>query len=303
MPLGEQHYRMRAMRQIVAKFNITHWVKIFMDKLKEVKLMQRSLQTRHVSGATEQSIINRYHNTHKRVIFLDYDGTLVGFRSDIELAAPDEELYDLLTALTADPDNEVVLISGRKHENIDNWFANSKLYLIAEHGSWFKQQHSTWHKISGLSDNWKHDIYPLMETYVDRTPGSFIEEKSYSLVWHYRKAQKGLGELRANELMNNLKYLAGDLGLQLLMGDKVLEVKNMEINKGKAALTLIDKNNYDFIIAFGDDYTDEDLFKALPDSAISIKVGSNLSAAKFYLRNPVEVRKLLAGFTKDVPVS
>ncbi len=208
MPLDEQHYRMRAMRQIVAKFNITHWVKIFMDKLKEVKLMQRSLQTRHVSGATEQSIINRYHNTHKRVIFLDYDGTLVGFRSDIELASPDKELYDLLTALTADPDNEVVLISGRKHENIDNWFADSKLYLIAEHGSWFKQQRSTWHKISGLSDNWKHDIYPLMETYVDRTPGSFIEEKSYSLVWHYRKAQKGLGELRANELMNNLKYLA-----------------------------------------------------------------------------------------------
>ncbi len=86
------------------------------------------------------------------------------------------------------------------------------------------------------------------------------------------------------------------------MGDKVLEVKNMEINKGKAALTLIEKNNYDFIIAFGDDYTDEDLFKALPDSAISIKVGGNLSAAKFYLRNPVEVRKLLADFTKAVPV-
>ncbi len=87
------------------------------------------------------------------------------------------------------------------------------------------------------------------------------------------------------------------------MGDKVLEVKNMEINKGKAALTLIEKNNYDFIIAFGDDYTDEDLFKALPDSAISIKVGGNLSAAKFYLRNPAEVRKLLADFTKGVPVS
>jgi len=142
-----------------------------------------------------------------------------------------------------------------------------------------------------------------METYVDRTPGSFIEEKSYSLVWHYRKAPKGLGELRANELMNNLKYLASDKGLQLLSGDKVLEVKNVEINKGKAALTLIENNNYDFIIAFGDDYTDEDLFKALPDNAVSIKVGGNLSAAKFYLRNPAEVRKLLAGFTKNVLVT
>ncbi len=303
MPLYEQQISMQSMRQVVAKFNITHWVKIFMDKLKEVKQMQRSMQTRHVSGATEQSIINRYHNTSKRIIFLDYDGTLVGFNANIEKAVPDQELRDLLNELISDPANEVVLISGRKHENLDEWFGDSKLYLIAEHGSWFKQENTTWHKIGGLNDNWKHDIYPLLETYVDRTPGSFIEEKSYSLVWHYRKAQKGLGELRANELMNNLKYLASDKGLQLLSGDKVLEVKNIEINKGKAALTLIDNNNYDFIIAFGDDYTDEDLFKALPDNAISIKVGSNLSAAKFYLRNPVEVRKLLTGFTKNVPVT
>ena len=141
-----------------------------------------------------------------------------------------------------------------------------------------------------------------MDTYVDRTPGAFIEEKTYSLVWHYRNAQKGLGELRASELMNNLKYLASDKGLQLLPGDKVLEVKNMEINKGKAAVLQVEKCDYDFIIAFGDDFTDEDVFKALPDSAITIKVGSNVSAAKFYLRNPTEVRKLLTSFTEDVPV-
>src|SRR3981081_961236 len=108
---------------------------------------------------------------------------------------------------------------------------------------------------------------PVLETYVDRTPGTFIEEKTYSLVWHYRKAQKGLGELRAGELMNNLKYLANDKGLQLLPGDKVVEVKKIEINKGKAALMLIDNDDYDFILALGDDYSDEDIFRALPDSS------------------------------------
>jgi len=87
--------------------------------------------------------------------------------------------------------------------------------------------------------------------------------------------------------------------LQLLPGDKVLEIKNMEINKGKAALTLTANEDYDFIMAFGDDYTDEDLFKALPDSAITIKVGSNISAAKFYLRNPSEVRRFLFDLTES----
>jgi trehalose 6-phosphate synthase/phosphatase len=257
------------------------------------------MQTRHVSGATGQSIINRYAKTKKRLIFLDYDGTLVAFKANVADASPDTELYSLLDMLADDPANHVVLISGRKHENLSNWFDDKNIYLIAEHGAWHKQQNTRWHKIQGLSDNWKQDIYPIMETYVDRTPGSFIEEKTYSLAWHYRKAQKGLGELRANELMNNLKYQANDKGLQLLPGDKVLEIKNMEINKGKAALTLTANEDYDFIMAFGDDYTDEDLFKALPDSAITIKVGSNISAAKFYLRSPVEVRRFLFNLTES----
>ena len=216
MSPGEQKVRMQQMRQLVAKFNTLHWVKIFMERLKEVKLMQRSMQSRHVSQATEQSIINRYLKTKKRIIFLDYDGTLVDFKSNILQAYPDKELFSLIEKLQDDPANELVLISGRKHENLGEWFGDKNLYLVAEHGSWFKKQGSAWHKVSGLSDSWKSEIFPLLETYVDRTPGTFIEEKTYSLVWHYRNAQKGLGELRATELMNNLKYLASDKGLQLL---------------------------------------------------------------------------------------
>lgn len=302
MPLDEQKRRMQQMREMVSKFNISHWVKIFMDKLKEVKLLQRSMQTRYIGQGTEQSIVNRYAKTSKRILFLDYDGTLVDFKSNIEQASPDKELYKLLNQLTEDPANHVVLISGRKHENLEEWFGNSNIDLIAEHGAWSKKSGKAWHKLPGLSAQWKHDIMPILETYVDRTPGTFIEEKTYSLVWHYRKAQKGLGELRAGELMNNLKYLATDKGLQLLPGDKVVEVKNIEINKGKAALTLIDGDNYDFIMAFGDDYTDEDIFKALPDTAITIKIGSNLSAAKFYLRNPWEARKLLNKLAENAVV-
>lgn len=303
MPLQEQRTRMTQMRQIVSKFNISHWVKIFMDKLEEVKQLQRSMQTRYVSEGTEQSIINRYMKTRNRIIFLDYDGTLVNFNSDIDQASPDGDLNDLLKALCEDSSNHVVLISGRKHENLEKWFDDYDIDLVAEHGAWFKKQGTRWHKLPGLSAQWKQEIAPILETYVDRTPGSFIEEKSYSLVWHYRKAQKGLGELRAGELMNNLKYIAMDKGLQLLPGDKVVEIKNIEINKGKAALTMVDNENYDFIMALGDDYTDEDIFKSLPDDAITIKIGTNVSAAKFYLRTPAEARKLLKNLTEHHQVA
>ena len=302
MPVEEQRRRMIPMRQLVAKFNVNHWVNIFMERLNEVKLMQRSMQTRHVHSATAQSIINRYHHTSKRIIFLDYDGTLVDFNPNVNQAYPDKELYEILTQLASDPNNRLVIISGRKHENLGEWFGDKNIYLVAEHGAWFKQQGTDWHKINGLSTSWKKEIQLELEKYVDRTPGSFIEEKTYSLAWHYRKAQPGLGEMRANELMNTLKFLATDKGLQLLPGDKVVEVKNMEINKGKAALSLVDESDYDFIMALGDDFTDEDLFKSLPDSSISIKVGTGASAAKFFVRNPKEVRGLLKALTAEVPV-
>jgi len=300
MPMDEQRVRMKAMRQVVSKFNVSHWVKVFMDKLTEVKQLQRSMQTRYVAHGTEQSIISRYAKTNRRVIFLDYDGTLVDFVTNIEQAHPDEDLYKLFEQLTEDPDNRLVLVSGRKHENLEKWFGKGDIDMIAEHGAWIKKKGSIWHKLPGLSSQWKQEIRPVLETFVDRTPGTFIEEKSFSLVWHYRKAQKGLGELRAGELMNNLKYLATDKGLQLLPGNKVVEVKNVEINKGKAAMMLIDNTEYDFIMALGDDYTDEDIFKALPDSAITIKIGNNLSAAKFYLRTPQEARKLLKNMVEAV---
>jgi trehalose 6-phosphate synthase/phosphatase len=166
--------------------------------------------------------------------------------------------------------------------------------LIAEHGAWTKKQGTRWKKIPGLTDQWKQDIYPTLDTYTDRTPGAFIEEKSYSLVWHYRKVEEGLGELRANELVNTLRYYTKDKGLQLLPGDKVIEVKNVEINKGRAAINWLQDRPFDFVMAIGDDHTDEDIFKALSEDTISIKVGSQVSAARYYLRNFHEVRQFLA---------
>ena len=160
-----------------------------------------------------------------------------------------------------------------------------------------------WVNLPDLIDAWKKDIYPLLETYSDRTPGSFIEEKSYSLVWHYRKVERDLGELRANELLNNLEYLIRDKHLQILRGNKVIEIKSMDINKGKSALTWLSEEEFDFVMAIGDDITDEDIFKALPEQAITIKVGSNISAAAFYVRDYADVRKLLRSITSHASIS
>lgn len=293
MPVEEQKTRMSIMRGIVKKFDIHLWVKNFMDKLEEVKQMQESLLTRYAVPAVIEEIGLDYRKAIDRYIFLDYDGTLVGFNDNIDKASPDTELYQILTDLSEDPVNRVVIVSGRRHETLEEWFGHLRLDLIAEHGAWQKHYQEEWRSLPLLTDKWKQEIKTVLDTYTDRTPGSFIEDKSYSLVWHYRKVEEGLGELRANEIINHLKVTIADKGLQMMPGNKVIEFKNIEVNKGKAALAWLYGKDPDFIIAFGDDHTDEDIFKALPGTAYTIKVGSNLSAARYYLRNFTEVRGLL----------
>jgi len=301
MPAEEQESRMVKLRKVVAKFNIKHWVKIFMDRLREVKELQQSLHTRYVSTLTTKAIYKIYAKTFKRIFFLDYDGTLVGFNADPDKASPDKELYQLLQELAADPANKVVLISGRDYQTLEKWFGHIPVTLIADHGAWQKLNNQ-WERVPALDAQWKKSVYPVLETYADRTPGSFIEEKTYSLAWHYRNVGTGLGELRAGELMNNLRYITSDQGLQILPGNKVIEVKNIEINKGRAVTALLYGQQYDFAMAIGDDHTDEDTFKAMPENSVTIKVGSNSSVAKYYLNDFKEVRNLLQGFTTAVAI-
>lgn len=293
MPAEEQHVRMKSMQSVVAKFDIHLWVKNFMDKLKEVKVMQESLHTKHAVESVRAQIAADYSKATDRYIFLDYDGTLVGFKGDIDKAAPDRELYSILEKLTQDPANRVILISGRKYETMEEWFGHLNLDMIAEHGAWQKYKDAEWKPLPLLTDRWKQEVKTVLDTYTDRTPGSFIEEKSYSLVWHYRKVEEGLGELRANEILNHLRVIIADKGLQMMPGNKVIEFKNIEVSKGKAAQNWLYGNNPDFILALGDDHTDEDIFKALSPEAYTIKVGSNISAARYYLKDYNEVRELL----------
>ncbi|MEP2296273.1 trehalose-phosphatase, partial [Algoriphagus sp.] len=141
------------------------------------------------------------------------------------------------------------------------------------------------------------DIRKIMEYYVLRTPGAFIEEKHHSLVWHYRKVESGLGDLRMRELFSHLKYMARGHNLQVLEGNMVLEIKRPDINKGRAATAMMKGMEYDFILAIGDDWTDEDTFKAMPKNAYSIRVGYAYTQANFNIKSVKQVRQLLQKLT------
>ena len=151
-----------------------------------------------------------------------------------------------------------------------------------------------------INNDWKASVEPLLEYYVDQTPKSFIEHKNFSLAWHYRKSDPDLGLQRAWELKDELRTLTSNLNLEIMDGDKVLEIKYSGINKGRAAAKKMGDVAYDFVFAVGDDWTDEYTFEAMPEEAYSIKVGTKTTKASYYIESVDLVRELLRRLTKDV---
>ncbi|CAN5879917.1 bifunctional alpha,alpha-trehalose-phosphate synthase (UDP-forming)/trehalose-phosphatase [soil metagenome] len=294
----DQKAHIENMQKTLKKYNIHHWVDLFMNRLAFIKSKQMALATSQLDQSEREYLKQRYEAAQNRLIFLDYDGTLSPFQGEPQRAHPDEELITLLQDLTADPKNRVVIISGRDRETLGTWLDGLYLAMIAEHGVWLKERGEDWQMIQPLRNDWKKEIRPIMELHVSRTPGSLLEEKDFSLVWHYRKVETGLGEVRVSELISHLSYIANSINLQLLEGDKVIEIKNVEVNKGKAAFRWIETYPHDYVLAIGDDKTDEDTFKAMPDNAFTIKVGNSRSVAKYYLDSFQEVRSLLLDLVK-----
>jgi trehalose 6-phosphate synthase/phosphatase len=289
----EQQRRNRILQNRLRRYDVTHWANEFIEQLLFQKQAQKRLETSVLPASARQEILERYDCARKRVIFLDYDGTLTPIVSRPAAAKPGRRLLALLRRLAQDPRTTVALISGRDRKTMQRWFGSLPLHLVAEHGVWIREAGEEWKMLKEQRGEWKPRIMPILERYMDRLPGAIVEEKEYSVAWHYRGAHPEQGEALAAELVDHLMNFTANIDLQVIRGKKVIEVRNAGIHKGIAGLHWLSKEHYDFILAAGDDGTDEDLFAVLPESAFSIRVGLVNSRARFNLNDSAEVFALL----------
>jgi trehalose 6-phosphate synthase/phosphatase len=136
-------------------------------------------------------------------------------------------------------------------------------------------------------------VRPIFQLYVDRLPGALLEEKEFSLAWHYRRADPEQASQCAKEMLDDLAGYTRNIDVQVFEGNKVIEVRNSGVNKGSAAKEWLSGQASDFILGVGDDWTDEDLFRSLPPAAFSVRVGVAKTAANYYLVNHTAVRRML----------
>jgi trehalose 6-phosphate synthase/phosphatase len=293
MPEEEQIRRNEVMQTRLKRYDVVRWANDFIQVLLFLKGDQKRLDAKLLSPNAQAQLIKDFAKAERRLVLLDYDGTLVPFAPLPQMAKPTEETLKILKSLSRDQKTEVVLISGRDKNTLQNWFGTFDLRLIAEHGAWIKEKNEDWSMIKPLTNDWKPQILPILEMYADRLPGSLVEEKEFAIVWHYRRADPESASMRVKELVDDLVNFTANIDVQILQGSKVVEVRCAGVNKGIAGLHFISKDNFDFILAIGDDWTDEDLFKVLPETAYSIRVGLTQSHARFNLHNHIRVIELL----------
>jgi trehalose 6-phosphate synthase/phosphatase len=244
------------------------------------------LRARLLDDPDRGRVLAAYRSARRRLLLLDYDGTLVGLVRDPASAGPSAELLSLVDRLAADPANEVVIVSGRDWKTLDAWFGDRNVALVSEHGVRVREPGGPWHHTAAISTRGKQRVRDVMQVFADRLPGSAVEVKESSVAWHYRGADPVLGPARAHELTEVLRNLTASTDLQILRGKKVVEVRPSGANKGNATLRWLSRYRGGFVLAAGDDATDEELFAVLPASAISIRVGPGESRARYNLEGP-----------------
>lgn len=296
IPKGEQIERNAPMRAYLREQNIHNWMHEIFTCLNETQQHRSAERKKYLAFEVEVSVLEAYRVARRRALFLDYDGTLVGFAARPDDAIPGAGLQAILQRLCGDGNTDVYIVSGRNRQFLSEHFSDMRIGLVAEHGAFYRSAHSDeWTPLVPAGADWFFKIAPIIEKYNRRLPGTTIEQKERSIVFHYRRAQGDLGFIRERvlELYDTLLQFTASMNIDVIQGNNNVEVRNNGVNKGVALMALARNARYDFVLAAGDDTTDEDMFRMLPPTSHTIKVGRARSAARYILRDQNEVVQFL----------
>jgi trehalose 6-phosphate synthase/phosphatase len=294
MPRDERQGRMRALRQRVVGWDRRRWASLFMERLSDPASEQLDVNVRRQVLEDVMAAVARAARGGRRVmLLLDYDGTLVPFAQAPELARPDDGVRRLLLALAALPATEVHIVSGRARQTLEQWFGELPVGLHAEHGLWSRLPGGAGQQRQTPLRGWWRPALAVLRDWAGRTPGSLIEEKPAGLAWHYRAADAEYGAAQANDLRAHLQELFSNAPVEIISGHKVIELRPQGVHKGCIVPDLLERSPGAFVLAVGDDRTDEDLFASLPPDAAAVRVGGGESSARYRLADVDDVRQML----------
>ncbi|CAL5223978.1 g6589 [Coccomyxa viridis] len=334
MPATDRHLRHDKHWRYVSQHTVRFWAQSYMSDLRNLtKDHQRmkcyalglGLDTFRMVALTQNFrrldvgvLMNTFKRAQKRLLLLDYDGTLVP--QSVINSRPTEEALHVLQGLCLDTRNDVYIISGRRKTELAEWFANVEgLGLAAEHGFFFRRAGSLeWDTRSSVEEmSWRSIVGPILQQYTESTDGSYVEKKESAFVWHYAAADPDFGSLQAKELLDHLEGVLSSEPVEVVPGNSIVEVKPQGVSKGgvveRILLEAANSNKaHDVVVCIGDDRSDEDMYTAIehvavmphmPAEVFACTVGQKPSKAPFYVNDTAEVLSILGRLIPAPPAS
>ncbi len=288
------------MAQYLKRYTSSHWAQSFMGALDRCKARTTRIVDLPIKGADVLLPDSALKIISDRdiLVFCDFDGTLVPIHENPSQALLTKDLKGELEAVLGSGRISLVVVSGRNAPFLLDQFSTLHVGLGAEHGAkFYDTQRARWSSlVRSDRHSWMPHARKIMEDYTERVPGSHIEKKEYSLAWHFRKSPEEFGTYLSHKLMEELQIGLSNLPVTMVYGKKVVEARSIEANKGSFARWFIETQSSakgKFFVAIGDDQTDEDLFSALPEGSLTVKVGEGTTLAKYRLHDQANVYNLL----------
>eukprot|EP00172_Hildenbrandia_rubra_P003130 Plantae.Rhodophyta-Hildenbrandia_rubra.ctg4638.p1 GENE.Plantae.Rhodophyta-Hildenbrandia_rubra.ctg4638~~Plantae.Rhodophyta-Hildenbrandia_rubra.ctg4638.p1 ORF type:complete len:980 (-),score=167.09 Plantae.Rhodophyta-Hildenbrandia_rubra.ctg4638:1410-4349(-) len=272
----------------------------------------RRLEFEELTLLSFSAVLKSYKEAKRPMFVFDYDGTLTTSVEDQSShqahiwTRPPEDVIQTLVKLSEVEKNSIYIVSGRKKEVLESGLgAIPKINIAAEHGFYFREANSSeWHMLQPEADlSWIEIASEIMTLYTERTDGSYVEEKTAGLVWHYLDADPEFGQWQSKEMHDHLETLLAGFNVQVVNGHGWIQVKLADVNKGKMVETVLEKldNTPDFVLCCGDDRTDEDMFMRFESlmgeanaALYTCTVGVKPSKARYYLRGSRDVAQLIS---------
>jgi trehalose 6-phosphate synthase/phosphatase len=294
LPKEQRRERNAPMRERVVQFDARHWARAFVGDL--ATQIPRNSQSQDDLSEAWKMFETARQNGRPIALFVDYDGTLREIESEPRQAIPTPPVLQTLKHLQTAADIELTVISGRSRQDLQEWFSSVPIRLVAEHGASLREASgSEWRELDqGVNYGWKAKLRPILEILAESTPGSLVEEKRSSLVWHYRQVEPQLAEWKARQFAEELAAVAANEPIRILRGRKTIEASAAQVSKGTAVARLLEKMPSEaVVVCAGDDYTDESMFNLQWAHLVSIKVGREPTHARFRLADPAAIREFL----------
>jgi trehalose 6-phosphate phosphatase len=222
-------------------------------------------------------------------LYLDFDGTLVGYRPRPDQVKLREKTRSALRRLAEHRRVHVAIVSGRTRGDLAKMLRAPSVEYLGLYG-WEDADKVS---LSSRTRASLADVRKLFAEIAKEMPGIFVEDKGISVAVHFRDASKAV-ERRAHEEVRKIvrRYRAD---LHTIGSKNVWDVVPKEVRgKGAAMRNALKRLRKPFLAIYaGDDVTDEPAFKVV-SKGISVLVGEpRKTHARYGLRDPQEVYAFL----------